>query len=220
MVLFERGRETIDANRLPAATRDYLRVAANRIGSANFKKHAGMSLKVAHKTLCSLSDRLVLNPDDTWRMPSDWTQGEFAALKCVLSLLVGKPAFEPELLTQGFFDTLKSCGLLTKEEVRQHGPTLSPLIQLFAVSVMHRTKVIMEDGASLPIYARANVEQKQIELLCHVTVPFRGKSISMASPIFIAKLDPLEHCHPDLLDSDGEIQSELELSAERKLVSL
>ncbi|PND29083.1 hypothetical protein CN933_03185 [Sinorhizobium sp. M4_45] len=224
MPLFEKqsGSEprNVDGNSLPPATRDYLKVAANRIGHTAFEKRAGLSLKAAHKTLCSLADRLVPNPDNTWQMPPDWTDKEFAVLKCVVSLIVSKPAFEPKVLTEGFLDTLKSYGLLTREEVRQHRNTLSHLIQLFAISVMHRTKVIMEDGDVLPINAYVNAEERQIQLLCAVNVPLRGKNIAVSAPIFVADLDAFEHCHPDLLEGDGEIKGDLEISSEGELVPL
>lgn len=209
----------VDGKRLPSSTKDYLKVAANSLGHAFFKKQAGMSLKIAHKSLCALADRLTENADKTWCLPPDRTKDEMAALKCVLSIIGPRKAFEPDVLVDGFLGVLKSCGLLSKEEIRQHRPRLSQLIQLFAVSVMHRTTVIMEDGSKLPIRAHPNVAEKKVMVVCDLEHPHENGTGWLISPIFVADLDPQEHLHPDLLIGH-EIADDVELSATGKLVPL
>lgn len=209
----------VDGDRLPPDTKDYLRIAASRIGPTHFKRTAGISFSRARSSLSSLSDRLTKNADGTWKLPTNITEDELAAFRCAFSVIVAKSAFEPETLVTGFLNILKSAELLSKDEIREHWRKLSEIIQLFAISVMHNATVCMSDGTRLPIDAVANVQHKEIQVLCSVLVSPEGKNVSAASAMFVAKLDPSEHCHSDLLGSNGMI-TDVELSRDGKLVPL
>jgi hypothetical protein len=154
--------------------------------------------------MLNLAARLTQNADGTWALPADVTTKELELIQCVSTLLVSAPAFEPSRLFEEFSATLKSNGLITKEDLRDNRDALDSLIQLYAVSVMHNCFVQVGDGTVGQLKARSEIFNKQIEVSAAAGVYAPpGAKLMMSSSMFTAKLDPAVHCHPDLLTGNN-----------------
>jgi hypothetical protein len=199
------GPHPLRADSLPPAARDYFKIALNRINAKNI---AGSRRADARKIMLNLADRLVANADGTWAMPSDYTQTEFELVEHISSVIVIKPAFEADRLVEDFIATLKSNGLIKKEEMREHRDSISTLVQLYAVAAMHNCVIQIGDGTTTQLKAYpALIMNKKIEVGADVPNSAPGKS--MRCSIFTANLDPAIHCHSDLLVSAWDFEVEL-----------
>ena len=137
--------------------------------------------------------------------------------------MVVKPAFEASDLFEGFTATLKSNGLITKEELRAHSARLRNLISLYAVAAMHNCVVQIGDGTTVQLKANASAGEKEISVEAAVPLEpphgnYHGRVLISAS-IFTTHLDPVEHCHPDLV-SVSPWDMELEVGHDGKLSAL
>jgi hypothetical protein len=208
MFRFHDSTRDLDPNRMPSATPDYLRIrrGIGRKGAREFQ------------VLNDLADRLLPNPDGTWRLPA-LTHAEASLLQAVCSVLVSKPAFEADRLCSDFFATLKSNGLIVKNELAQHKESFSVLIKLYAISVMHNCVVQVGDGTKSQLRARAEQKSRTISVSAGVPDTINPSNITLASPMFYMNADPADHCHPELLiDSDWDF--EIELNENRQLARL
>lgn len=206
MFRFHGSASDLDPHRMPSATPDYLRIRRG------LGKKGTRELKI----LSDLADRLLPNPDGTWRLPK-LTPVEASLLHVVSSVLVSKPAFEADRLCSDFFATLKSNGLIMKDELAQHKDSLSVLVKLYAVSVMHNCIVQVGDGTKSQLRATAEPKSKTISV--YAGVPLPPSNITVASPMFYMNADPADHCHPDLLNGSGW-DFEIELNENKQLARL
>jgi len=139
-------------------------------------------------------------------------------VQCVSSLIVVRPAFEGDRLFDDFLATLKSNGLITTQEIRTHKAKLKPLVELYAVAVMHNCVVQVGDGRTTQLKAGVGEQGKRIEV--YVDVPDAPwKNVTMRSAIFSIRADATVHCHPDLL-TDNPWNFEIELTPEGRLAPL
>jgi hypothetical protein len=209
-----------DPQKMPFATRDYLKISFNRRGAQAIQKGTGIKGSQGFKILNDLADRLLLNDDGTWRLPSVLTHAEASLLNCVCSTMISRPAFEADGLCEDFFATLKSNSLIMKDELAQHKESLGVLVKLYAISVMHNCIVQVGDGTTTQLLARADQKANTISILAGVpdgraTLP----NLTLASPMFYMDADPADHCHSELLDNP-EWDFEIELNENRQLARL
>jgi hypothetical protein len=206
----------LDAQRLPSIAPEYFRSAAMRIESKTIREKAGLSRAEAHKALLAFAGRLVRNGDGTFGIPPNTTLTETRLLDLVSSVVVVKYVFEAERLVEEFFDTLKSNGLITKEELKRDRETLSILVQLHAVAAMHNCVVQIGDGTTVQLKGQAEETINRIAVCA--SVPFTQRII-MSAPMFVVHLAPSVHCHPDLIRREPW-RDEVELGPERLLTPL
>jgi hypothetical protein len=136
-------------------------------------------------------------------------------VRCVASVLVVRPAFTAGDLVDDFITTLRSNGLITTEEIRDHRDALNLIVQLYAVAAMHNCVVQMGDGSTIQLRARPEAEVKQI--LVNAAVPYNARpNVFFSSSIFTAEVDPSINCHPDLL-ATKEWNFEIEVAPDRRL---
>ena len=67
-------------------------------------------------------------------------------MKCLCTNLVANPAFTAERLTDDLISALIKRNVLRKADRKQF-QKLGPMISLYAISAMHGTVVILEDGS-------------------------------------------------------------------------
>lgn len=216
------GPYLLHGNRMPQATRDYFQVAIGRFDAKTLKAETGLRKPDAFKRMKAIAENLTSNTDGTWALPA-MTSEDNDLVNYVTSQMVIKPAFEDSDLFDEFSATLKSNGLITKEELRTHTARLRPLIYLFAVSAMHNCVVRIGDGTTVQLKAWCSIEDKSIAVGAAVPLELPnghyGGRVSVTADIFKAHLDPAEHCHPDLLSAPSW-DFELEVDRAGKLAPL
>lgn len=200
-LMAKEGRNVLNIEALPSSAREYFRAADLLIRASDIKLHTGLSRAKARVLLHSLADRLTKNSDGTWALPAGCTYQELNLVTCVSSYLVTKTAFEPARLVEEFIATLKSNGLISKEEIRAHLQRLEQLIPLYAISVMHNSLIQLGDGETCWLKGSAKTETAEIEIIAVIppVVTSFGLVARLASTMFFAELSPAVHCHPDLL---------------------
>jgi hypothetical protein len=209
------GPHNLHAQKLPVATKEYFEIAANRIDARIIRKSTGFNRSEAHKIASNLADRLSVNPDGTWAMAFSINKKELDLIQCLISNLVVRPAFDAERLVNEFFSTLKSNNLISKAEIRDHGDSISRLVQLYAVSAMHNCVVQIGDGSTTILKAAA--EANQIVIRASVPSPAPGRpNVNLACDMFIAHLDPATHCDAEMLAAE-DWDFEIEISLDRLL---
>lgn len=212
------GMVPVDWSALPPSTSDYFNRALLRVAPGLIKKGTGLPRSAAHQVLEGVRGRLTKNADGTWALPPDLTKLEASVVECACSHMVVKSAFSPDRLVDEFIASLKSNGLITKEEIRDNRVDIDKVVQLFAVSAMHNALIIMEDGSNVQLKGLAGgVGGSKLEVA--VRVETNTPNIFIASAVFTSTLDPNEVCAPDLLTGEGW-DFEVEVSADRRLVPM
>jgi hypothetical protein len=206
----------LERARMPPATRDYFKIAANRIDAKFIREKTGLQRKDAYDRLGKIADRLVKNDDGTWALPNDLTNDETGLIECVSSLIVVKPAFEAERLIDDFVATLKSNGLITKEEVRSNKEKISVTVQLFAIAMMHNCIVQIGEGTNIQLKATPEPDLKKIYV--NAAIPSPNDSRVWYSAMFTSDLDPSFHCDAGLRGQNWDF--EIELAPDRRLSRL
>jgi hypothetical protein len=205
---------------MPPATRDYFKIAVNRIDPKLIREKTGMRRADAYRLMNDIAERLTRNVDGTWGLSDNLTQSEVSLIECVSSVIVVKSAFEAVRLCDDFIATLKSNGLITKEELSEHREALCILVQLYAVAAMHNCVVQIGDGTTTQLKATAEPLTKQIMVNAAVpeAVPDQP-GILISCPMFTADVDPRVHCHPDLL-ANRDWNLEIEVGPDKRLSPL
>jgi hypothetical protein len=206
-----------DLDRMPPPTKDFLEISVNRLDGEILRKETKLRRSEAYKLMQKIIERLTKNADGTWFI-TNVTPIERRLLECACWYIVSRPAFEADRLCDDFIETLKSNGLITKEEIKQHKKDLDILVKLYAVAAMHNCIVQIGDGTTTQLKARPEIEAKRIEV--SAGVPFSGNpAILIASSMFTVDLDPTVHCHPELISS-REWNFEIEVAPDKKLSPL
>jgi hypothetical protein len=210
----------LDWRKMPPTTRDYFRIAANRIEAKLIRDKTGLKQAKANKIMNELAGRLTQNADGTWTLPTNLSADERSLVQCVSSVLVVKPAFEANRLYEDFTATLRSNGLITGTELSTHGETLRALVELFAVAAMHNCVIQVGDGTTTRLKAKPEPDVKQIWVNAPVpgAVPNQPRIIISCS-MFTADVDPAASCHPDLV-ANQDWDFEIELSPDKRLSRL
>lgn len=210
----------LESNKMPPATPDYFKIAVNRIDAKLIREKTGMRRSDAHKLMNEVVERLTQGADGTWALPSDVTKLEVSLIQCVSSVMVVKPAFEADRLCDDFIATLKSNGLITKEELSEHREALRALVQLYALATMHNCVVQIGDGTTTQLKVKPGPDAKQITVNAAVPDAFPNQPlIFINSSMFTADVDPSIHCHPELL-ANWDWNFEIELAPDRRLSPL
>lgn len=212
-------RKPLDSRKMPPATRDYFKIAVNRIEAKLIREKTGLRRADAYKLLNDVAERLAQNADGTWAIPSNLTQPEVSLIEYVSSIMVVKPAFEADRLCDDFIATLKSNGLIAKGELSEHGEDLRTLVQLYAVAAMHNCVVQIGDGTTAQLKASPEPDVKQIIVNAAVPDALPNQSLFISSSMFTANVDPSIHCHPDLL-ANRDWSLEIEVAQDKRLSPL
>lgn len=212
--------KVLDFQRMPSATKDYFKIAVNRLDARYIKEKTGLKRQKAHELMKGIIERLIHNADGTWTLNGPFTSTEHSLINCVCSQIVVKPAFDVNRLSEEFFDTLKSNGLLTKEEAHDNKESLMDIVQLFSVAVMHNCIVQIGDGTTTKLKAQQDSLTKHISVNATIqrAIP-NMPNINFTASMFTANLDPVIHCSPDLLAMQ-DWDFEIELAPNRRLSRL
>ena len=208
--------QSVDTQKLPPVAQDYFRIAVQRIDAKSIRDKIGLKHLQAHKIMLKLAERLTLNQDGTWALPSDCTQTELCLVRYISGLMIVKPAFDADRLSEEFLAVLKSNALITRQEIRTHETALKILVQLYAVAAMHNCVVQVGDGTTVQLKGGVWHGTK-IEV--GAAVPMQR--VKLQAPIFEVPVSPQIHCHSDLLKHGAQgWDFVIELGADKRLAPL
>jgi len=204
------------ANALPPTIIDYLRVMLDRLDPAELRKHLKIKQKDGYKELKQIIEQLNGNADDTfWFSPRSERQTKIFNYVC--SVIAIKPAFDGDRLSRDLLAILRSAGAITHDEMKQT-ERLSYLFQMFAVSIMHNSRVVAKDQAPILLKAGGASESPGLSVFAAVPAgknPF-GTSVFLSAPIFHTSLIGVHCCEPELL-ADNDWSGDIEVTSNGRI---
>lgn len=209
----------VSANALPSAAQEYFRLAPILIDGKIIKRQTGLSQVEFRKKLSMISNRMVKNANGTWAIPENCTENEFRLIQVASKYLVVRPAFDANRLVQDFVATLRSNGLLTKEESRIYYDKIFRIVSLYAISTMHNCVIKVSEGENCRL---KGVVKLPDHIHVQATVPISrkdGKDGKISSSMFSLNIDVNAHCHPELI-SEKEWKCEVELDKSGRLAPM
>jgi hypothetical protein len=135
----------LDQKRLPAEFPAFLQAALRRASPISMRDHAKLRRAEAAHLMASILRKLETNKDGTLAISSAHTRAELALIEFLSGHIYARPAFDAKRLLEEFSATLKSNGLLKKQEVAAFA-SLQTAIALFAASNMQNCIVQLGDG--------------------------------------------------------------------------
>jgi len=210
------GPYPLQGNRLPASAREYYKTAISLFDQRIIKEKTGLKARDANDIIQNVANRLTLNPDGTFALPKFLTINEIKVVEFVSSLLVVKPAFEPDRFYDDFLSTLKSNGLITTDEIRKNENKIKYLILLYAISVMHNCIIKVDEETLIKLKVATDKINRQILVNAAIPIDF---NIKVSSSMFTIDADPAVHCHPDLC-TEEQFDFEIELATDGRIVPL
>jgi hypothetical protein len=207
---------------LPEFLPDYLQATMRRIDAADLKKRIGMKRTKAARILLGIVQKLEKNDSGTYRLrESDVDRDERALIEYLCTTFIARPAFDGARLYEDFSATLRSHGLLRKEELTSFVNVSIP-VALFAVTVMHNCAIKVDDSLTVLLRARAELGVGQVVVNCAIPPHHTGayKGISYASSIFKVESADLSAYLDPVLPSSSDWEFDLEISADGRLVPI
>ncbi|MBS0246828.1 MAG: hypothetical protein JSR61_09420 [Proteobacteria bacterium] len=209
-----------DPNRMPKVTRDYLKIAVNRLDGKTIQDKAGLRKATAYQMSQDIADRLIKNQDETWALPP-LNSREASLFELLRRALVVLPPFTDKRLVEDFIATLKSNALITKEELLTHRTFLEQIVKLFAVSLMHNCVIKIPSASTTKL--KAGIESNATDKIS-VTGIVKGAAsdlplIGFGFNIFEAHLSCADNCDPILLETK-DWDFEIEIGPNGRLTKL
>lgn len=202
-----------NAANLPPITKEFLLANVQRLELKHLRQ-TGLNRTAAIKATDALANRLIKSPDGSYAVPASLSDRERALFNALATVMVVKPAFTGKQLSDAFFATLKSNGVITNAEVAG-ASFLIDAVQLFAVANIHASEIVMSDGTKIKLSVGAKEQHIGIHAAVPVTHP-RPMGIFMASEIFTTDLDRVQHSAPELAARESW-DGAVELGPDRKL---
>jgi len=206
--------EVLNPNRLSPSFPKFLEAMGRRLEHRTIKEFTGLTRSEAVAEIPSIISKLRRNADSTYALYAFYTRRELSIINCFTSHLVAAPAFTGARLFDEFAATLKSNGLINKDELR-HFDTSKPSILLYAAIQMHNCEIIINDTQSIALSLTAH-QDGNIQVDCAVPVSidlWNAPAINLASAMFDTELKSSEYCEPPLLLTPAPWNFGLELSS-------
>jgi hypothetical protein len=195
-------RSRIGLNSLPADTPSILRESMRRAEPAHLKKLTRLNKSQARTALEGFLGKLEFKNIGLLALTSNPTDTENLVFKFLYNTITAIPVFTGKELFDGVSAILKNNQLLHRSEVRSF-EKVRPGIILYAVSVMHRSRIDL--GAGEKGYLLANKGPNDIlEVLAtgpkiHPIGMNSGRPFIYAHPMFDTTLKAKDHCDEALL---------------------
>lgn len=177
-----------------------------------------MSKADSAKLVPGIIKKLIRNSNDTYAFPHTLTRTELSLIACLSNYLVAKPAFDADRLYDDFATTLKSHGLLRKEELTQF-EQLKAGLTLYAVAIMHRCRIRIDNVISTELTAVGH-KGAHIDVCSAISTDIASSktgTIKIACAIFSTELKTESNCEPDLLAAPAPWDFELEVNGNMRL---
>lgn len=209
------GPYPVDAQRLPSNAPLFVEAAMRRMDHRTLKRETGLSRSAAERLLPDLLGHLVRNSDNTYRLDGV-TPREWALFVCLASHMIVQAAFTGERLFDDFSATLRSHGLLRKEEMRRFAE-LKTVIALYAISQMHNCRIVVSESMTTRLsFAPKDVGVLQVMTAAPVWHDRFANHVFLACAIFTMETPPSVCCTERLLNAELD-DHDLEVGPDMKL---
>lgn len=208
---------------LPAIFPAYLQATFRRIQRHSAKNNRAPRPRGngVERLLLSTIEKFERHADGTFSIiPSRHSPIEHALIKDLCSVIVNRPAFDGDELYKDFAATLTDNAILRKTELADF-EKLKPAIILYAVTIMHRCLIKIDNTLSININAMVTAPSGVdgvIEVQCGVPVVNSATTIFCA--IFSTSLRADLYCEPALLALPQPWNFELEVTPNIRLGQL
>jgi hypothetical protein len=209
-------RQDLSWNLLPSNFPSFLSAMSRRLSHTVIKRDAGLSGAEAAKMISVINKKFAMNADGTLTVTNKHTPKEMKVMECFMNYIPVLTAFTGDRLFDDFAGTLRSHALLEKSELRKFAE-LKPAVMLFAITVMHRCLVVLDDGAITQLEASPSASGISVNALVPVVNHGQPNEVRVASPIFTADLETEQYCDPSLLSNAHSWDFELEVTADVRL---
>jgi hypothetical protein len=208
---------------LPQGVKDFLLYNVENLDNSYFKK-GSISRSNAYHLVQSINKKLKLLDNGRWSaydtQSGSWliTDEEIALFNKLLHVLVIAPVFTGEQLCQDIKGALKINALLRKGEMKAFNDAFA-FIQLYAVSVMNGSTIVLQDGSKATLVASTDPRVNEtVSVLIEMTLPFSGnRSIKFAPCMFTTNCKHTEHCQDELLAQDRPRNLPLDVKEDGRL---
>lgn len=129
---------------------------------------------------------------------------------------IWNPAFTDTALIDELEHILAEAGLLRKADRAAFGQ-LSEFIALYAVTLMHGSAVVLENGDRAQLVAGFDNDQRCLEVKAMLTVHDVKKPVSAATCLFWTTLPSAAHCAPAMLKDESQWAGPLQLDSDGRL---
>lgn len=193
--------QKLDVTNLPSTYPAFLAAVIKNLPIDTIKRFTGLRQKVAFAKLREIAGRLHKKPDGNYEVGAISTE-DLNLLKCASFYFRTTPVFTGESLAEGLSAALSRDGLLEPSEVRQFNE-LNPLIAVFAVSMMHNTTLVMDDGTHGHLMFATRDDNINVVVVCP-PLEADGQKFRWVSPLVTTAFKATEHCETDLLPAREE----------------
>jgi len=207
---------TISLNDLPRNIVDILYATFRRIDNKILRSELGLKRSVAERLLQQIEKKIM--PDNSGKLFLSWpTSQDVSLIRCLITRIISKSAFDDDRLFEEFSATLIANGLLQTRE-RKAFETLKTAITLFTIAKMHLCMVDLGDGTNAILEATSNTGSGTMGVSARAGIG----TFNVAGFVFNTNLVAPDHCEPTLMaELKGNIWScDLELTQAKKLAKL
>ena len=149
------------------------------------------------------------------------TDKEFRVLQYLANRFIWRPAFTADQLFDEFGQLLVKYGIIDQAEMNLLENSKVPLT-LYALTVMHGSAIILENGDRSNLYAGYANREGKLEVKMEIIFTEQPKPIISPVCLFLTDLVPEDHCDAELLDKEAAIHADywqrpIELNTANKL---
>ena len=125
-------------------------------------------------------------------------------LNFLANQFVWRPAFTDEDLVRDFADVLVLNGLLAEED-RERAAGLKRILAIHAVTRMHGTGIVLEDGSVAALHAGFANRDRRLEVKADLSLTDWAKPVHAPVWMFLNSLTPEGNCDPVLVGDHAAV---------------
>ena len=149
------------------------------------------------------------------------TDKELRVLEYLANRFIWRPAFTADQLFDEFGQLLAQCGIIDRAEMEPLENSKVPLT-LYALTVMHGSAIILENGQRSNLYAGYANREGKLEVKMEIVFAEQSKPILSPICLFQTDLGPEDHCEADMLGAEAPVlidhwKRPIELNSANKL---
>jgi hypothetical protein len=212
--------QRIDPKNMPGTFPDFLWANLRR-QPAIISRNPKITRKQAERRLPDIVKLFIHKPDGTLSISSFHSIEDHQIIAALANNIIVQSPFDDDRLCSDFSATLKSHGLLTKEELVAFKELYS-VITLFAVSAMHNCEIVLTDGSRVKLKA-ASHPGGHIDVSAPIPIPapalVGADHFLLSSAMFTTALD-VSYCEPELAAEPQAWNYFIEVTPHKKLGKL
>jgi hypothetical protein len=213
------SKQQLDPQNMPDTFPDFLWANLRR-RPAIISRNPKITRKQAERRLPDIVKHFI-HSDGTLSISSFHSVEDQQIISAIASDIIVQSAFDDNRLYSDFSATLKSHGLLKKEEFVAF-KELNPVITLFAVSAMHNCEIVLADKLSVKLKAACH-PGGHIDVSAPIPIPAPAlvgtDHFLLSSALFKTALD-VSYCEPELAAEPQAWNYFVEVTPNKKLGKL